>query len=69
MSYDEMEKESVITLMTDDGEEVEFLEVAGIAYKDAFYAILQPVELLEGMEEDEALVFKVTLDENGEDNF
>lgn len=69
MGYDEMEKESVITLMTDDGEEVEFLEVAGIAYKDAFYAILQPVELLEGMEEDEALVFKVTLDENGEDNF
>jgi uncharacterized protein YrzB (UPF0473 family) len=69
MSYDEMEKEGVITLMTDDGEEVDFVEVAGIAYKGEFYAILQPVELLEGMEEDEALVFKVTTNENGEDNF
>ena len=69
MSYDEMEKEGVITLMTDDGEEVDFVEVAGIAYKGEFYAILQPVELLEGMEEDEAVVFKVTTNENGEDNF
>ena len=34
-----------------------------------FYAILQPVELMEGMDDDEALVFKVTRDRNGEDQF
>ena len=32
-------------------------------------AVLQPVELLEGMSEDEALVFKVSKDEQGNDNF
>ena len=70
MSLDELkEQDDVVTLMTDDGEEVDFVEIAGIAYNGEFYAILQPVELLEGMEEDEALVFKVTKGANGEDNF
>ena len=31
--------------------------------------MLQPVELLDGMTDEEALVFKVTKGENGEDNF
>ncbi len=30
---------------------------------------MQPVELLDGMEEDEALVFKVTRGQDGEDKF
>lgn len=65
----EEEDEDIITLLTASGEEVDFVEIAGIAYKGNFYAILQPVELLEGMEEDEALVFKVTRGEDGEDKF
>ncbi len=32
------------------GEEIDFVEIAGIAYRGSFYAILQPVELLEGMD-------------------
>ena len=51
------------------GEEIDFVEIAGIAYKGSFYAILQPVELLEGMDDDEALVFKVTRGKDGEDKF
>ena len=67
----EMEEdgEGVITLLSADGEEIDFVEIAGIAYKGAFYAILQPVELLDGMEEDEALVFKVSRGPNGKDAF
>ena len=42
---------------------------AGIAHQGCFYAILQPVELIEGMADDEALVFKVSRSENGEDKF
>lgn len=61
--------DDIITLMTANGEEVDFVEVAGIAYRGNFYAILQPVELLEGMEEDEALVFKVSRGKDGEDRF
>ncbi len=49
--------EDVITLQTADGLNVDFLEIAGIEHEGNFYSILQPVELLEGMEEDEALVF------------
>ena len=63
------DEDDVITLMTADGEEVDFVEIAGIAYRGNFYAILQPVELLDGMEEDEALVFKVSRGKEGEDKF
>lgn len=61
------DEEDMITLVTAEGEEVDFIEIAGIAYKGNFYTILQPVELLDGMEDDEALVFKVCRDENGND--
>lgn len=61
--------DDIVTLLSADGEEIDFIEIAGIAHKGNFYAILQPVELLEGMEDDEALVFKVSRTEKGEDKF
>lgn len=61
--------DDVVTLMSSNGEEIDFVEIAGIAYRGNFYAILQPVELLDGMEEDEALVFKVTRGADSEDKF
>ena len=63
------DNDDIIVLNTADGEEVEFLEIAGIAHAGNFYAILQPVELLEGMDEGDALVFRVTKDSDGNDNF
>ena len=65
----DMEEDSIVTLTSADGQEIDFVEIAGIALRGNFYAILQPVELLEGMGEDEALVFKVTQDRDGEDHF
>ena len=62
----EEEEEEVITLATPDGEEVDFTEIAAVEFEDKLYVIMQPVELFEGMEDDEALVFAVT-DENEED--
>ena len=61
--------DDIITLLSATGEEIEFVEIAGIAHQGNFYAILQPVELIEGMDDDEALVFKVSRGENGEDKF
>lgn len=61
--------DDIVTLLSANGEEIDFVEIAGIAYKGNFYAILQPVELLDGMSEDEALVFKVSRDEDGSDKF
>ena len=69
ISPDEFADDDIVTLLSATGEEIDFIEIAGIAHKGNFYAILQPVELLEGMAEDEALVFKVSRGENGEDKF
>ena len=63
------DEDDIVTLLSANGEEVDFVEIAGIAYQGNFYAVLQPVELLEGMEEDEALVFKVSRGDDGEDKF
>ncbi len=63
------DEDDIITLKSADGEDIDFVEIAGIAYKGTFYAILQPVELLDGMDDDEALVFKVTRGEDGKDTF
>lgn len=65
----EMENDDIVTLLSATGEKIDFIEIAGIVHKGDFYAILQPVELIEGMADDEALVFKVTRNENGEDKF
>ena len=59
--------DDTITLLTANGEEVDFIEIAGIEHRGHYYAILQPVELLEGMADDEALVFEVSRD--GSENF
>lgn len=61
------EDEEIITLSTPDGEEVDFTEIATVEFEGNLYVIMQPVELFEGMEDDEALVFSVT-DENDEDS-
>ena len=61
--------DSVVTLKSANGEDVQFIEIAGIGHKGNFYAILQPVEQLEGMADDEALVFKVSRAANGDDSF
>lgn len=69
MEHMEEDDDDIVTLLSADGEEIDFVEIAGIAYKGSFYAILQPVELLDGMDDDEALVFKVTRGKDGEDKF
>ena len=70
MGKDTFDDESdIVTLLSANGEEIDFVEIAGIALKGNFYAILQPVQLLEGMADDEALVFKISRTEDGQDKF
>lgn len=63
------EDDDIVTLRSQTGEDIDFIEIAGIAYEGSFYAILQPVQLLDGMADDEALVFKVVRGEDGNDIF
>lgn len=53
-------EDNIVTLLSGDGEEIRFIDIAGIAYNGHFYSILKPLDPLEGMDEDEALVFEVT---------
>ena len=63
------EYEDIITLTSENNEEIDFVNIAQIVYQSKIYAILQPVELLDGMDEDEALVFEVENDEEGQNSY
>ncbi len=43
-----------------------FHQIAVIPYNSEIYSILKPVEMIEGIADDEAIVFKVLEDENGD---
>ena len=75
MEYtDQQEQENVkkyadeMTLVDREGNETKFSVVAGLFYKKEFYLLLKPHNLPDSMGEDEALVFKVTETEDG-DNY
>lgn len=59
----------VISLTAASGEEISFSKIAVIAHNGILYAILQPLELLEGMTDDEALVFRVSKAADGSESF
>lgn len=67
-------RKETITLVSRDGEEFNFHVIAGIDLRgkyEGFYYIVRPEEELDvaELEDDEALVFKVTRDRNGNDSY
>ncbi|MCL2556582.1 MAG: DUF1292 domain-containing protein [Firmicutes bacterium] len=58
------EDEQIVTLTDEEGNSVDFAEVAGIEYEDKLYVLLQPVDEVEDFEEDEVIVCLV---EKGEE--
>ena len=59
-----------IILYNEKDEAVEFEQVALIVYKKKAYAILHPVEGKDhGVDDDEALVFELTRDRDGDSRF
>ena len=62
MLYDENNSEPIV-LYSETGEEIIFDQIAIIPLNGNTYAILQPQVLLEGMEENEALVFELVTPE------
>lgn len=61
--------EEVITLYDDNNNAVDFNEVAVVEYDGDFYALLQPVEPMEGLGEDEAIIFKIVQKDDETDEF
>jgi len=56
-----------IALFNEKGEKVEFEQIALIPIEDDIYAILKPIETMEGVGDDEALVFQIVEPENEEE--
>ena len=54
-----------ITLFDENDKEVKFEQVAIIPDNEKIYAILKPIDELEGVADDEAIVFAVEEDEDG----
>ncbi len=63
------EDDEIVTLTGENGEEIEFVEIADIELDGKLYCILEPVDLPEGEEEAIPLVFKVTPMGNDEANY
>lgn len=62
-----MEDDEIVTLYDDNNEPVDFYEVACVEYKDDYYALLEPVEEMEGLEDGDVLIFKLEEQEDGTD--
>ena len=62
-------EDDTITLITANGEAVRFTKIAVIVHYGKYYVILQPLELIEGMDDDEALVFRVSQAADGSESF
>jgi uncharacterized protein YrzB (UPF0473 family) len=60
----QFEDDDIITMIGEDGTEIDFVELADIVYKDGYYVVAQPLKAFDGIDEDACLVFKV--EENGE---
>jgi len=58
--YDE-ENSDPITLFNEKGEEMVFEQIALIPIKEKVYAILKPIQPIDGLGEDEGLVFSIEI--------
>lgn len=60
-----MDDRETITLLDENGEETEFEVLGVITVEDIDYAILIPID--EDEDEDQAYIFRIDIDENGEE--
>lgn len=57
------EENTVISLFDELDKEIHFYEIASIEHNEKFYELLQPVDKLEGIGEDEAVIFEYVFEE------
>ena len=64
--FDENNNDAII-LFNENGEEMAFEQIAVIPLSEKVYVILRPIKPMEGLGEDEGLVFSIEQNENNED--
>ena len=65
----EDEESDIVELVDEEGKSVNFRHVATIDYKDEWFVFFSPVEEIEGVTEDEVVIFNLGTDETGADVF
>ncbi len=63
------ERDDIVVLLGEDGEEVEFEHLDTIEMEGNEYVILLPLEEQENEEVDEVVILKIEHNEDGEDSF
>ena len=58
------DNESPVTLINEKEELIELDQIAVIPIRDRLYAILKPITKIEGVEDNEALVFHIDVEED-----
>ena len=61
--------DDIITLVDEEGVEREFMHLATVDYKDNWYIVLEPTELFDGMEDGDVLIYRIGLNDDGDDTF
>ena len=64
--FDEDDNDPIV-MYNEKGEKVEFEQIAIIPVEERIFAILKPTEVMEGIGEDEALVFEIVENEEDEE--
>ncbi len=64
-----IDDEEIITLFDENDNPMDFYEVAVVEYEGELYALLQPAEEIEGIADDEVLIFRIDSEEkDGEED-
>ena len=64
--FDENNNDAII-LLNEKGEEIAFEQIALVPILEKVYVILKPIQPMEGVGEDEGLVFSIEQNENNEE--
>lgn len=62
VNFPDTDDEEIVILSDDEGNDVEFEVIAGIDYQDEYYMVLMPKGKVDGIEDDEAVIFRVEED-------
>ena len=58
------EDEDIVELVTDDGKKLKFYFVGTIEYKGKAYSAFEPAEQIEGIEDDDLVIFELSGDDD-----
>lgn len=62
-----VDEENIVTLIDEDNREVQFEHILTLDVDDNEYVVLAPLEPMEGVGEDEAIILRLDEDENGDE--